>query len=325
MTSSPYLDAVGQYLRDDGWEIEPTQIQQGTVVIRGRQQSGESEQSIITMVVTAEAGQATPDHLKHLLETSREEGADLSILAAEPPISDELQAAAADNGVHILDDAELDLQASTESSPTAAEASTDTPSTADGEPIDADSIDEQQPVGADSTADQQSVDADSTDDPPFPDPWTLLKAYLGANLSRRRLVAGSALLVGGTAAGGYGWYRFVPSALERRKADAEEITYDELRTNVKAYLDTTVYYGPAYVAQRINADSGTRLRLQVTQDERGVWRDNLLGRWDGEPYSAGEIVEFWGVVTGSVSYETALGVDRTVPEVEIIDIATVEP
>ena len=62
----------------------------------------------------------------------------------------------------------------------------------------------------------------------------------------------------------------------------------------------------------------------MTQDEQGGWRDDLLGRWDGDPYSPGDTVEFWGVVTGSVGYETTLGIERTVPEVEIVDIAAVE-
>lgn len=311
MASSAYLDAVGQYLRADGWEIGSTQLQEGTFLIRGRQQSGEAEQSIVTMVLTDEAGQATPEHLKHLLETSHEEEVDLSILAAEPSLDAELQAAAADNGVHVLADEELDSQASSESS--AADESADTAPTAGGEPTDTAPPDDTQPV-----------EADRDDDPPFPDPWTLFKAYLGSRLSRRQLIAGSALLVGGTAAGSYGWYRFAPSALERLKADAEEVAYDDLRANVEEYLDTPVYYGPARVAQRIDTDSGVRLRLQVTRDDRGAWRDDLLGQWDGDPYLPGDIVEFWGVVTGSVRYETTLGIERIVPEVEIVDIAAVE-
>lgn len=316
MASSRYLDVVRQYLQSDGWEIGSTQLQQGVFLVRGRQQSAGGEQSIVTMVITAEAGQATPNHLKYLLQTGREEGADLSLLAAEQPTSDELHAAAADNGVHVLGDEELDNQAAT--------GSTAMGESAAGSPADAVS------GSVSSTDNRHSFDSDSTDDPPFPDPWRVLKAYFAAKLSRRRLIAGSAVLVGGTAAGGYGLYRS-PSALSiedetdtEEQTDTDEVAYADLRENTDRYLETTVYYGPAHIAQRIDTDSGTRLRLQVTRVDQDVWRNDIMGQWDGEPFSTGEIVEFRGVVIGTVTYETVLGIERTVPEVEIVEIATVE-
>ena len=50
MTASPYLDAVGQYLRADGWEIGSTQLQPGTFLIAGQQSNG-GDRSIEDAVV----------------------------------------------------------------------------------------------------------------------------------------------------------------------------------------------------------------------------------------------------------------------------------
>ena len=317
MTASPYLDAVGQYLRADGWEIGSTEIQPGTFLIAGQQSNG-GDRSIVVMAVTADAGQATPDHLEQLLETSREEGVDLAILAAEAPVDDELQSTAADNEVHVLDNADLDMQESAASA-TDAEA-------ADGEPIEMPSTIEQEPtpVEPDPSAAQEPPAAESTDHDSFPDPRKQLQAYLSSKLSRRRVLAGSVLLAGGTAAGGYGWYRFAPSPLERFKAETEAIAYDDLQADPEQYLGTAVYYSSARVAQRIATDGDDRLRLQVTRDESGVWQDDLLGRWGGDPYAPGDRVEFWGVVNGAVRYETSLGIERTVPDIDLVDIAPVD-
>lgn len=308
MASSPYLDAVGQYLRADGWEIQSTQLQPGTFLIAGQQSAG-GDRAIVTMVVTAEAGAVTPDHLKHLLQTAREEGVDLAILAAEGPIDDELRSTAADNGVHVLDNAELDMQSSGGSAPTT-----------DAEPTDTQSTTQKAPTAAE----QEPPAAASTTQDSFPDPRKQLKAYLSSKLSRRRIIAGSVLLVGGTAAGGYGWYRFAPSPLERFKAETEEIAYDDLQADIEGHIGTAVHFSPARVAQAIDTEGDDRLRLQVTRTGSGAWQDDLLGRWDGDPYATGDIVEFWGVVNGSVRYETSVGVERTVPDIDIVDIAPVD-
>ena len=315
MTGSSYLDAVGRYLRADGWEIGSTELQPGTFLIAGQQSNG-GDRSIVVMVVTADAGAATPDHLEQLLETNREEDVDLPILAAEEPVGDELRSTAADNEVHVLDNTDLDVGASAE--PTSDEGPTDTGPT-DPEPTEMPSTAEQEPSPVEGEPPAESTDHDS-----FPDPRKQLQAYLASKLSRRRVLAGGLLLVGGTAAGGYGWSRFAPSPLERFKAETEAVGYADLQADIEQYLGTAVYFSSARVAQRIDTEGGNRLRLQVTQDDSGAWQDDLLGRWDGDPYAPGDLVEFWGVVNGSVRYETSLGVERTVPDIDLVDIAPVD-
>ena len=138
----------------------------------------------------------------------------------------------------------------------------------------------------------------------------------GGSVTRRQLLAGGLLAGGGLLSAGY-YVQSRPAETKAAEPEPQSVPYEELRTNTDQYLDSRVRFSPTRIAQVIDSDTETQLfRIQVTYTGTG-WKDNVLGRWDGEPYGENYFLEFTGRVVGTISYETVFGTERTIPDIVI--------
>lgn len=141
-----------------------------------------------------------------------------------------------------------------------------------------------------------------------------------AGVSRRRVVASGSVLAGGILTSGYLITTALQSEPTFERSRAEPIQLSELRSNTDQYIGSSVHYSSATIAQVIDTGAESyQLRLELT-DNSGQEDNTLLGRWSGTRYDPGVRVELWGVVSGTVTYETEFGVERTVPAVEIREL-----
>ena len=99
-------------------------------------------------------------------------------------------------------------------------------------------------------------------------------------------------------------------------AESQSIPYNQLEKNPKRYKGTKVVMrGQIF---QIQEDSGTTfMLLSVTDEGYGFWTDNVWIDYDGTIEGAEEdIITVYGVVKGSVSYETQAGGETYVPRVK---------
>lgn len=103
------------------------------------------------------------------------------------------------------------------------------------------------------------------------------------------------------------------------KSDAQTVDYDELLRNIEDYEGASVEYR-GQVMQVIDRDGDQYiLRVAVTRESFG-WDDDVYISWEGERVLEEDIIRFWGVVEGPITYETVLGNERTIPEITAVDI-----
>jgi len=110
---------------------------------------------------------------------------------------------------------------------------------------------------------------------------------------------------------------------EEVKNQASEIPYDDLLRNSEQYEGQYVHFPSGEVSQVIEEDYGFGLRVYVSEDEYG-WEDDIFVYWDGERYLEDDIIEIWAEFNGLLTYETALGSERTIPEVTAADIELIQ-
>lgn len=115
-----------------------------------------------------------------------------------------------------------------------------------------------------------------------------------------------------------------PTATPSIQKRAKEIPYDDLFRNIEQHIGDFVYFGPAQVIQVVEGDSGNfQFRINVTK-ENGFYDDDVFGHWSGDRFLEEDIVEFWGEVLGILKYETVLGNQRSIPELDIYEMNLIE-
>jgi hypothetical protein len=100
-------------------------------------------------------------------------------------------------------------------------------------------------------------------------------------------------------------------------ASAQTIAYSQLIKSPASYTGTKVkYYGEIFQIQQA-AGGGGMMLLSVTDLGYGFWTDEVWVNYDGHVAGAeGDMITIYGVVTGSKSYETQIGGERYVPEID---------
>jgi hypothetical protein len=105
-------------------------------------------------------------------------------------------------------------------------------------------------------------------------------------------------------------------------ASAQTIDYDQLMKNPEAFAgDPVKYTGQIFQIQEDPAGGGIVL-LAVTDEGYGFWTDNIWVNYDGKVQGAEEdMLTVYGTVVGSKTYETQIGGETYVPEIDakIID------
>ena len=96
---------------------------------------------------------------------------------------------------------------------------------------------------------------------------------------------------------------------DQYKQSCQSISYDELLRNPDSYKGKDIKLR-GKVLQSVD---GTLL-IYVTQGNYGIWDDITMVTWKGEPnVIEDDIITVWGTYTGTTTYTTALGADKTVP------------
>lgn len=99
---------------------------------------------------------------------------------------------------------------------------------------------------------------------------------------------------------------------DQYKQSCQSISYDELLRNPDNYKGKNIKLR-GKVFQSVD---GTLL-MYVTQGSYGIWDDITMVAWKGEPnVIEDDIITVWGPYTGTYTYTTALGADKTVPLVD---------
>ena len=82
-----------------------------------------------------------------------------------------------------------------------------------------------------------------------------------------------------------------------------------------------VYY-EAKVAQVIESRGGLQLRVNVTPGGLGLWTDTVFLRYADPPVRVleGDLIEFIGRMNGTITYESVMGADITIPDITVLSL-----
>lgn len=101
------------------------------------------------------------------------------------------------------------------------------------------------------------------------------------------------------------------------KASAQTIPYNQLNKNADRYAGDRVKYTGQILQIQEDGSSGGIMLLSVTDEGYGFWTDNIWVNYDRSISSADEdIITIYGTVVGSRSYETQIGGETYVPEID---------
>jgi len=95
---------------------------------------------------------------------------------------------------------------------------------------------------------------------------------------------------------------------EAVKSEAEQVPQDQMTEGDRIHVER------GQIRQVQAADSSQY--FISTEEGEDSWTDDIFGTWEGEEFEEGDVVEFWGVVEGSL--ETQEG--ENIPEVTIVDM-----
>lgn len=113
----------------------------------------------------------------------------------------------------------------------------------------------------------------------------------------------------------------VPESESDYKARAENIAYADLARNPDTYKGHTVHFrGKLIQVIDGGGTSESQYRVNVTEDEYGLWDDTVLISFNTDPnqrFLEDDIVEFWGDSVGTITYKSVLGGDITIPAVSV--------
>lgn len=112
-------------------------------------------------------------------------------------------------------------------------------------------------------------------------------------------------------------------SVEEVKNQSIEIPYNDLLRNPEQYEGEFVRFDEAQVTQVIEYEEDFRLRANVTEGEYD-WEDDIYIIWEGDRFIEDDIIRVWGEFTGLFTYETTLGEQRTIPQIDGIEVELLE-
>lgn len=116
--------------------------------------------------------------------------------------------------------------------------------------------------------------------------------------------------------------QLIPPSEEEVKEEAESPGWEELFRNISDWEGEPVRYSDVRVAD-FN-DEGGEFTLIISHPDQEMLGDKyLFCRWDGDPFQDGDNINIWGTVQGLHTYTSLTG-ERTVPEIELVDIELVD-
>lgn len=100
------------------------------------------------------------------------------------------------------------------------------------------------------------------------------------------------------------------------KAAAVTLPYKQLNKNADKFSGTKVTYTGQILQIQEDSGGGGFMLVSVTDEGYGIYDDNVWVDYDGTVQGGeGDIVTFWGTVTGTKSYDTQIGGSTYVPQI----------
>jgi hypothetical protein len=103
------------------------------------------------------------------------------------------------------------------------------------------------------------------------------------------------------------------------KAKSTTVPYDQLKKDPDALKGTLVTY-KGRVFQYDSRTSTASMIVSVTNKGYGFWSDEMFLVLDpalGQNADEDDLIQFWGTITGSFTYDTAIGGSNTLPAVAV--------
>jgi len=101
------------------------------------------------------------------------------------------------------------------------------------------------------------------------------------------------------------------------KSTAETVPYDELLRNAEEYDGANLHFPRAEIMQMLQGDDADYFNFRLSVNDE---RNDVFATWQGDRYIEDDVIECWGVCFGTHTYETAIGSERTIPGVDLVDI-----
>jgi len=105
------------------------------------------------------------------------------------------------------------------------------------------------------------------------------------------------------------------------KESAEEISYDDLFRYAEDHEGKRVYYQGS-VVQVMESGGRAQLRVNVTPAGFGLYIDTVFLRYADPPVRVleGDLVEFVARMNGTITYESVMGADITIPDLTVLSL-----
>lgn len=104
------------------------------------------------------------------------------------------------------------------------------------------------------------------------------------------------------------------------KASAQDIPFDDLARNPDANKGKRVHFH-GKIVQVIEGDIDTQYRVSVEQGDYGIWDSNkvifvsYMRTGNDNRLLEDDIVDLWGTTDGTITYESTMGGNITIPSV----------
>lgn len=101
------------------------------------------------------------------------------------------------------------------------------------------------------------------------------------------------------------------------KASAQDLSYDDLARNPDTHKGKVVHF-KGEVIQVIEDNTLTQYRISVTSTDYGGWDDPIFVTFETDSnnrFLEDDIVEFWGTSVGTITYQSTMGGNITIPAV----------
>ena len=108
---------------------------------------------------------------------------------------------------------------------------------------------------------------------------------------------------------------------EEMKESALGLSYEDLFRYAENHRGKLVYYR-GKVVQVMESRGDFQLRVNVTSGEYGFWEDTVFLRYDDAPVRILEddVVAFVGIMNGTITYESVLGGEITIPDITVVEL-----
>lgn len=104
---------------------------------------------------------------------------------------------------------------------------------------------------------------------------------------------------------------------ESYKGSAQDLSYDDLARNPDSHKGQVVHF-KGKIIQVIDDDTLTQYRISVTPTSYGSWDNPVYVTFKTDSnnrFLEDDVVEFWGTSVGTITYESTMGGNITIPAV----------